>query len=304
MKSRKEKTIKKNSISKQKSIHNPLKAEKTVTKKSRRYYLILVPLLIAASLSYYFIFSNRCNLPVEFSIGSIDGRFGVTEEDALSYAKDSAEKWNKAMGKTVLVYNENAELKINFVYDYRQENLDELKSEMSNLDISDASIKEAKVAISNKITQYESDLKDYNSRVAYWNSVGGAPTITYNELQNEREELEQRRKDLTKAITLLDSEIDSYNKGLSQLKQEIEEKKETTEVQGVYKGSDKVIDIYTFGEIDELKVVLMHEFGHAIGADHADNPKSIMYYLIEDQDYSNASLTSEDIQLVKDACGI
>jgi flagellar motility protein MotE (MotC chaperone) len=268
------------------------------------HFLFLVFLMISTGILYYFIIYNQCNLPIKYSIGNIDSRFNISKEEAIAYSKESAEKWNTALKTTVLEYDENAELKIDFIYDERQENLDKLKSEMSDLDISDSSISETRETINNKIAQYETDMDSYNDKVSYWNSAGGAPTSIYNALQNEKKELERRRVNLTSAIQLLNNKIDTYNENLTELKNEIEEENSKVEVQGVYKGGENEIDIFTFGTKNELKVVLIHELGHAIGGGHTDNPESIMYYLIQDQDYDDPELMAEDIEMVQNTCHI
>ena len=57
---------------------------------------------------------------------------------------------------------------------------------------------------------------------------------------------------------------------------------------------DSRINIYQFEGISDLRLVLAHELGHALSINHVENPKSIMYYLMEKQDLGNPVLSRED----------
>ena len=73
------------------------------------------------------------------------------------------------------------------------------------------------------------------------------------------------------------------------------------EEEGVYFFEDgkKEIDIYEFSSREKLIRVLAHEFGHALGLEHLDNPKAIMYYLNEG---TNEKLTTDDLTALKQKC--
>ncbi len=72
--------------------------------------------------------------------------------------------------------------------------------------------------------------------------------------------------------------------------------------QGDYRGNE--INIYQFSEIDELKLVLAHELGHALELDHVEKPESIMYYLMDKQNLAFLQLTEEDKNALKIKCGL
>ena len=71
--------------------------------------------------------------------------------------------------------------------------------------------------------------------------------------------------------------------------------------EGEYKSdeSGERINIYEFADEVSLIRVLEHEFGHALGLDHNNNPDSIMYYL---NNSKNMDLTAEDIQALRIVC--
>jgi len=58
---------------------------------------------------------------LEYSLGDIDPRFNLKNEEILAVLKDSEGIWEEPLGYDVLRYNPDATFKINFVFDERQE---------------------------------------------------------------------------------------------------------------------------------------------------------------------------------------
>jgi hypothetical protein len=254
---------------------------------------------IASIVIFGFFYLAAPDLPVKYNIGQIDNRFGLSQEEITAMSEDVAARWNKAMGKEVLVYDADAKLKINLVYDQRQANLNKLMTETTGLNLANTNISSAKKRLEDEITEFEKDLEAYNRDVQHWNNIGGAPKEQYQKLQKRRQDLESRENSLIRAAQLLDSNIDSYNRDLSSLRDELKENKGKVEESGIYEYPGEKINIYMFGDKNELRLILMHEFGHALGAKHTDNPASVMYPLMEKQNFEDPVPLQEDINAVE-----
>ena len=203
-----------------------------------------------------------CSRPLEYSIGSYNSNFGVTEAEFLEAAKYAEDMWEDAIGEDLFNYVEGASFEINLVYGELQKNYNELSEYNDDID------------------DYNDTLDTYNDEVDYWNARGGAPDDIYYDLVAQLSSIERVEADLDRRYLLID---------------DIEE----GETQGEY--SQDGVDIFAVENIDDLRVTLAHEMGHALITEHSDDPKSIMYY-IEGVTPTEMEITLEDIMKVNAIC--
>ena len=110
----------------------------------KNFFKIFIPLLILSGLAYQFsgelkniwkdIFPPApCVEPIPYSLGAFDSRFGISKTYFLSALSDAEAVWEKPFNRELFVYaqkNDKAEdtLKINLIYDFRQEATSKLAS--------------------------------------------------------------------------------------------------------------------------------------------------------------------------------
>lgn len=268
-----------------------------------------------------------CRLPVAYSIGNFDEAFGISHEEALLALQEAEAVWEKSLGRDdVFVYEEDARVNINFIYDERQREAEQAEKIRRDLSIrGDAN--EVLVELhgrlvveydtyndeyQSRLTRYEADQDAYNAEVERYNKEGGAPPDAYAELESERERLESERRsinELAEKLTDLAAQINEigdkgnelvgeYNERVDQFNDTFAHGHEYT--QGDYRGRE--INVYSFVSHEELVMVLAHELGHSLAIGHVENPESMMYYLMDEQPYP-AALTDEDKEAFSLACG-
>jgi len=270
--------------------------------------------------------SNPCSSPLAYSIGSVDLRFNISQDSVMSLAQKSENVWESQTGINLFQYESNAPLKINLIFDSRQKQALEavvLEQKLGKLKISDANIKvqydklyaEYSRETDNYNTlakKYEKEINSYNKEVSRWNDAGGAPPAEYEKLQKEQDDLEVMRKKLEKERKNINDLINQMNSLASREKQIVGSYNESVRTysekygatrefeKGIFNGQE--INIYQFNEDSDLELTIAHELGHALGINHVENPKSIMYYLMGEQDLNNPILTTEDITALKAFC--
>ena len=279
------------------------------------------------------IVENRlapCSRPVTYSLGAFDNRFGISKQDFLSAVESAAQIWQVPVNKTLFTSDANGTLKINLIYDARQQmtqrlqklglvlnddqaTYNRLKAEYRSLRSTYDPQKQSYDAL---LTKYQAEEKAYSDAASYWNSRGGAARQEYNQLKQERENLNTEAGELRAMQTNLNELVGNINavaNALNHVAQTLNLNVATYNTIGAEQGatfeegayvsdaSGPHIDIYQFNDRDKLIRVLAHELGHALGLGHLSNPQAIMYYLNE---AGNEKLTADDLAALKTRCGI
>lgn len=268
-----------------------------------------------------------CEVPIEYSIGSLDSRFNISKKTLIKSLFDAEQIWEKTLGKNLFVYNETAKFKINLVYDSRQEMANkntQIESQIKDIKVGADSIKERFTSLQNQFkkasAEYESALSDfrvlqnrYNEKVKYWNSQGGAPKSEYESLNREKNNLallqiglETKRLEVNGLAEEINTLVKNYNYLVKDINSNINvinqsADKEFEEGEYLRDKTGERINIYEFKDIAVLTRVLSHELGHSIGLGHNENKNSIMYYL---NNSKNIVPTMEDVRDLRLVCGV
>lgn len=256
----------------------------------------IVLLLVAgagSSLFYKYEATRPCAAAVSYSIGAVDPRFAIATSTLLQDAEASAAIWNKAAGKVVLKYDPDAALKIHFIYDEREENA-RLGSQIAREQATQDAARENLDALQ---SQFLKEQDSYNAEVAAINARGGATP-------REAEALRIRKSSLESLATTINMTVDRYNASVAALNAKVAEFNQSAghsfkEGEYVRDDSGERITIFEFIGRVQLERVLAHEFGHAIGLDHNDDPDSIMFAKNES---GNLVPTAADLGSLRSVC--
>lgn len=244
-------------------------------------------------------FQEACAEPIAYAITGYDSRFGISEEAFAEAVAEAALLWNDAAGRTVLAESAEPDVTIHLLYDERQRAVDlgdtiggeqdaydTLKAEVDRL--SERFVSE-RTAYESRAAAYERDVREYEQNIETWNARGGAPPAVYEELEEEKRSLERRRVALRGDVDELNALADTVQERVEELNALADETNRKVNTYNKTLGHDfdqgnyvedeagKRITIFTFEDEMELKRVLAHEFGHALGIGHVEDAGSIMY---------------------------
>lgn len=261
-----------------------------------RWSILGIVVAVASSGLYLKYQDTRpCVHTIPYAIGSVDSRFDITTAALIKDSQTAAAIWNKAAGKTVLLYDPKATLKISFIYDEREANA-KFGSAIAR---QQADTDAARAALEASQAQYQTEQAAYNQAVSEVNARGGAS-------RSEATALNAQRASLNALADSINSSVASFNASIASLNAQVAEFNQTAghtfeEGQYVRDSAGERISIFEFVGNIQLERVLAHEFGHAIGLGHNDDPKSIMYAKNES---GNLVPTSADLSALRAVCGL
>jgi len=258
--------------------------------------------------------------PLRYRIADLDPRLNITQQQMIELSQQAAAIWAKDTGQNYFVYDPEATFAIHLVFDQRQvrsmkrsENLNQLEQEQQHWLDQNQQLQHLKQSVARSETQLELQKIDYqNNQQKYQQAVLNLKASTKNQKQIAR--LEQQQHTLQQQSVDLETKIAEHNQLVQQFNRQTEQSKQlhqqltesvaafnqTFKPQVLHKGQfhGQQIFIYEFSSMDDLRLTLAHEFGHALGLKHTQDPKSLMYPRIKEQNAKDFQLTDTDLELL------
>lgn len=258
---------------------------------------------------------------LRYRIGRVDSGFNISHSQLKEITEQAANIWFLGSSKQLFIYDPNAKLSINLIYDQRQADSEARRAEISRLNNN----KELNQAEYQKLMQSESQLNlqqqqveqaktKYQAQLDQYNTAVSAFNQSSQQNHDLRSDLQQQKQQLLFASQRLEQQIQAFNENVSQLNQQVDTINQLQHhfnhsVQqfnqrfkarlfdkGQFNGEE--INIYEFQNLNDLKLTLAHELGHALGILHSQDPRSLMYPVLEQQNFENFTLTAADIALL------
>ncbi|WP_445116958.1 matrixin family metalloprotease [Acinetobacter sp. WZC-1] len=259
---------------------------------------------------------------LRYRIGEVDPRFNISEPQLQLLAQQAADIWQQGAMQSLFVYDPDARLSINLIYDERQAESSARKHEIRILehtrqyaDSEQQKVKQlqqqliqAKHELDLRQTGYQDKIEQYNQVVAtinqsqqqFTDAVLQQLNLQKQQLHQEQYALQQQIDFFNGQVQQLNRQVDSLNTVNQQFNQSIDQFNTRFQPRQFDKGifNGKQINIYEFDSHDDLRLTIAHELGHALGLAHNHDPHALMYPVMKDQDIQNFRLTEADLELL------
>lgn len=271
-----------------------------------------------------------CAEPLTFRVGNIDERFSITKDEVAGLMEEVAEIWSDAADTTVIEYDESGEISVNLVYaeeqqlsDRERQHRDRLEHEEFSITVLENEYQRMNREYETAVQQYDEDSRELQqsiNRLNQWvrqkNEQGGFNEEDLKQFERRKAEIEQVKSDLAQRERMLKQKSAELSEKITFLNQKVKAKNRLVDeynreftgirkfTQGAYEwtNNSRTINIFHFLDKDELRLVIAHEMGHALGIGHVQNPESVMHELMESQNQRDLELTDEDINALKNIC--
>ena len=270
--------------------------------------------------------SDRIQHPLDkrlrYKIGNIDPRFNLTHEQLKEITQQATDIWFKGTAQQLFVYDPNAQLTINLIYDHRQFDSELRSSEIAKLEQSKSihdseyqklnqfesallleqrEIEREKSEYQYRLEQYNNEVRNFNQSPHQGNSMRSYLQDQKIRLQEQSHQLQAKLDAYNENVAKINQQVDNVNQMNAQFNQSVNHFNERFQARQFDKGlfNGREINIYEFRNIDDLRLTLAHELGHGLGILHTNDPESLMYPILEKQNFENFNLRAADLELLR-----
>lgn len=268
--------------------------------------------------------ADRITHPIDtrlrYRIAEVDPRFKLSLEQVQEISQQATQIWKDGTGQDYFVYDPNAQLAIHLIYDERQQESEQRREHITQLEANqqvwkdkkqqldqiEQEIMRSKQFLDLKQQQLNQQIQQYNQeQLSAQHNQSSSGNSTYfqqkqQELQSNIELVQQEVNQYNQRITQLNQKIDELNSLDQQLDASVKQYKQRFQPHLFHKGlfNGKQILIYEFESDNDLRLTLAHELGHALGLQHANSPQALMYPIMKDQEMDHFHLTQADRDLL------
>ncbi|MFV8834435.1 matrixin family metalloprotease [Aquisalimonas sp.] len=287
----------------------------------------------AASDGLQRLWARTCEAPVTVHLDAVDDRFELDRADVRAALHDAVAMWQDASEDPLFRKRDGEGVAVSLVFDERQAGAqarqrrrEDLIRVEEQLQADRQRLERRHEALSAESRDFETRQRRLNERVeAYerevtaWNEgrmertrenrerleeASRALTVAQDALNDERRELERRGEALNREQQVLVREIEAFNHQVDAHNREAHAATGFEMGQYERRGNRRWIRVFKADDQDELRLVLAHELGHALGIGHVPEADAIMAPHLGADNAGRTALSAADREALAQTCRV
>lgn len=255
---------------------------------------------------------SACGIPIHVSLGEVDPRFGYDRGTVSRAMGEAAGLWQASVEQELFLQSGHSRsMVVSLEFDDRQHSANVRRTlrggidrDRTQLQSREASLKQSgdRIELAQSVDGrermfLEGRLRDHQARVSAFNAAGDSRDDAQRRmLEREAGQLQAEFAELDRRRERLNRDIDEHNRRVNAQRQQVDALQGSVEQYNAFASGDPIesgryshdaengrrIAVFRAADYNELVLILAHEFGHALGLLHVEQPGAVMNALLHE----------------------